>query len=185
VSPLDEALLDALVRLVALLRAPADVPVLAPLVRREVFYRLLAGAQGDRLRRVAAGDARARRIAAGLEWLRRHATRPVRMGDLAREVHMSPSTMHAWFKAVTAMTPLQYQKQLRLQEARRLLLAEDLDAAAASRRVGYESPTQFSREYRRMFGAPPMRDVERLRAAAGAAGAAPALALAAEAGAAA
>lgn len=182
VHALDAELLDAVLRLARLVRAPTDAAVLAPLVRREIHYRLLRGPQGAWLAGVAdarAGSAPADRVAAGLAWLRRHAARPVRMADLARAMHMSPSSMHAWFKAVTAMTPLQYQKQLRLQEARRLLLTEGADAATASRRVGYESPTQFSREYRRLFGAPPIRDVERLR---GAAGGAPPLAAALESG---
>lgn len=166
VSPMPDDLLDALVRLVGLLATPAQIPVLAPLVRREIFYKLLLGDQGGLLRHITARSGQVGRIAAGLEWLRRNLTRPVHMDELAREVHMSPSTMHAWFKAVTAMSPLQFQKQLRLQEARRILLSEDADAKTASQRVGYESPSQFSREYRRLFGAPPMRDVERLRARA-------------------
>ena len=176
VEPLGEEMLDAVLRLAALLRAPAQVPVLAPLIRREIHYRLLLGAQSALLRRMAAAHGPAQRVAAGLAWLRANAARPVRMADLAREMHMNPSTMHAWFKAVTAMSPLQYQKQLRLQAARQILLTEGADAATASRRVGYESPTQFSREYRRLFGAPPMRDVERLRGAAAAAEETPACA---------
>lgn len=169
ITPMPDDLVDALVRLVRLLETPAQVPILAPLVRREIFYKLLLGDQGGLLRRITAQSAQVSRIAAGLEWLRRNVARPIRMDELAREVHMSPSTMHAWFKAVTAMSPLQFQKQLRLQEARRILLAEDADAKTASQRVGYESPSQFSREYRRLFGASPLRDIERLRAA-GAAG---------------
>lgn len=116
---------------------------------------------------MAAEDGHVRRTAAGVAWLKRNALRPIRMAELAREMRMSASTTHAWFKAVTGMSPLQFQKQLRLQEARRILLAETTDAATASRRVGYESPSQFSREYRRLFGAPPLRDVERLRASGG------------------
>ena len=167
VSRLDEELLDPTLRLVALLRRPEQVPVLAPLIRREIFYKLLLSPQSGLLRRMTAGNPQVRRIEAGVEWLKRHATRPVRMEDLARELHMSPSTMHTWFKAVTGLTPLQFQKQLRLQEARRILLSDHADAATAARRVGYESPSQFSREYRRMFGAPPLRDVERIRAGEG------------------
>ena len=167
VTALDGGLLDALTRLVELLATPAAIPVLAPLVRREVFYRLLFGAHGGLLRRLAVAGGPAQRIAAGLDWLRRNAVRPVRMAELAREVGMSPSAMHAWFRAVTGMSPLQFRTQLRLHEARRLMLAEAADAAAASRQVGYESPSQFSREYRRLFGAPPLRDVARLRETAG------------------
>lgn len=169
ISPMPDDLVDALTRLVGLLTTPAQIPVLAPLVRREIFYKLLLGDQGGLLRRITAASGQASRIAAGLEWLRRNVARPIRMDELAREVHMSPSTMHAWFKAVTAMSPLQFQKQLRLQEARRILLSESADAKTASQRVGYESPSQFSREYRRFFGASPLRDIERLRTA-GAAG---------------
>jgi AraC-like DNA-binding protein len=164
VSPLDEDLLDAVIRLARLLKTPAHIPIIAPLVRREIFYKLLLSEQGGLLRRMAAENSQARHIAAGIEWLRDNATRPIRMDELAREVHMSPSTMHAWFKAVTTMSPLQFQKRLRLQEARRILLSETTDATTVSRRVGYESPSQFSREYRRLFGLPPLRDIERLRA---------------------
>ncbi len=164
-SPLDAELLDAVIRYVRLLRTPAQIPILAPLVRREIFYRLLLGERSGLLRRLRADNGQVQRIAAGLEWLKRNATRPIRMEELAREVNMSPSTMHAWFKAVTSMSPLQFQKQLRLQEARRILLTEGADAATASQRVGYESASQFSREYRRLFGSPPLRDIERLRGA--------------------
>lgn len=164
VSPMEEELLDAVIRLVGLLKQPAQIPILAPLVRREIFYRLLLGEQSGPLRRMTAENGQAQRIAAGVEWLRKNATRPIRMEELAHEVNMSPSTMHAWFKAVTTMSPLQFQKRLRLQEARRILLFETTDATIASQRVGYESPSQFSREYRRLFGLPPLRDIERLRA---------------------
>ena len=162
-SSLDTELLDAVIRYVRLLTRPAEIPILAPLVRREIYYRLLLGEQSGVLRRMRADNGQVQRIAAGLEWLKRNATRAIRMEELAREVNMSPSTMHAWFKTVTRMSPLQFQKQLRLQEARRILLTERTDAATASQRVGYESASQFSREYRRMFGSPPLRDVERLR----------------------
>jgi len=104
-----------------------------------------------------------RRIAAGVAWLKQNITKPIRMEELAREVHMSPSTMYVWFKTVTGMSPLQFQKHVRLQEARRMLLSETIDATTASQRVGYESASQFSREYRRLFGLPPLQDIERLR----------------------
>jgi transcriptional regulator GlxA family with amidase domain len=121
--------------------------------------------QGGLLRRMVADGGKVQRVAAGLAWLKRNVARPIRMEELAREMRMSPSAMHSWFRAVTSMSPLQYQKQLRLQDARRILLSESLDAGTVSRRVGYESASHFSREYRRFFGAPPMPDIERLSAA--------------------
>ena len=119
------------------------------------------------LRRMAVKNGRLQQIAAGLQWLRRNAARKIRMEELAREMHMSPSSMHSWFRSVTSMSPLQFQKQIRLHNARRLMFSESLDAASASRRVGYQSASQFSREYRRFFGAPPLKDVERLRSSTG------------------
>lgn len=166
VNPMTEDLLDAVLRLMDLLKHPIQIPILAPMIRREIFYKLLLGEQGELLRRMTGGNSQVKRIAAGLLWLRENAFRPIRMEELAAEVNMSPSTMHFWFKTVTTLSPLQFQKQLRLQEARRLLLSETMDAASASQQVGYESPSQFSREYRRLFGFPPQRDIERLRAAA-------------------
>jgi AraC-like DNA-binding protein len=163
VSPLEDDLLDAVIRLICLLKKPAQIQILAPLIRREIFYRLLLSEQSGLLCRMTTENSQVQRIAAGLKWLKKNATRPIRMDELAREVNMSQSTMHSWFKAVTTMSPLQYQKQLRLQEARRILLYETTDATTASQRVGYESPSQFSREYRRLFGLPPLRDIERLR----------------------
>ena len=167
VGSLDEDLLDAVIRLAELLKKPGQIPILAPLVRREIFYKLLLSEQGGLLRRMAADNGKVQRVAAGLAWLRRNVARPIRMEELAREMRMSPSAMHSWFRAVTSMSPLQFQKQLRLQEARRMLLSESIDAGTASRRVGYESTSQFSREYRRFFGAPPLRDIERLRTGSG------------------
>jgi AraC-like DNA-binding protein len=166
VSPLDVNLLDATVRLVRLLDQPSEVRVLRPLITREIVYRLLIGEQGNRLRHLALLGGPTDGIAAAIERLRREFHRPLRIESLARELGMSVSGFHHQFKAVTAMSPLQFQKQLRLQEARRLLLGENLDAAGAGYRVGYEDASQFSREYKRLFGQPPMRDVERLRAAA-------------------
>ena len=166
VSPLDAGLLDAVVRLVRLLDAPADARFLAPLVTREIVYRLLMGEQGGRLRHIAALGGHTHRIAEAIERLRKDFDQPLRIEDLARELGMSVSGFHHHFKAVTAMSPLQFQKQLRLQEARRLMLGEDLDAASAGYRVGYDDASHFNREYKRLFGAPPMRDVERLREAA-------------------
>lgn len=163
VSPLEAPLLEGLLRLVRLLDAPPDIPVVAPLIRRELHYRLLQGGQGERLAEMAIGDGRLRRVAGAIAWLREHFTEPLEVETLAKRVAMSASAFHAHFKAVTAMSPIQYQKHLRLQEARRLLLAETASAEAVAYQVGYASPSQFSREYSRLFGEPPRRDAERLR----------------------
>jgi AraC-like DNA-binding protein len=162
-------LLTACQRLIDLLAAPQDIPILAPLIQREILYRLLVGEQGARLRQIASVGSQSHQIAQAIEWLKRHYTLPLRMDDLAAHVHMSPSTFHHHFRALTAMSPLQYQKWLRLNEARRLMLTEHLDAATAAFQVGYESPSQFSREYTRVFGAPPLRDITSLRHMAGSA----------------
>jgi AraC-like DNA-binding protein len=165
VSALDYELLDAIVRLVRLADSPEGARVLAPLVAREVVYRLLAGEQGPRLWHLAARNGQRRRIAEAVARLRRDYDKPLRVEELARETGMSVSGFHAHFKAVTAMSPLQFQKQIRLQEARRLMLSEDVDAAGAGFRVGYGNASHFSREYKRLFGAPPLRDKTRLREA--------------------
>jgi len=166
VSHIDADLLDAVVRLTRLLDTPEDLPVIAPLIKREIIYRLLLGEQGGRLRHIAAVDGRTHRIARAIEHLRAHQGKPLGIEGVARQFRMSVSAFHHQFKAVTAMSPLQFQKQIRLQEARRLLLAGMADAAGAGYQVGYEDPAHFSREYKRMFGAPPIRDVERLRGTA-------------------
>ena len=167
VSPLGAGLLDAVVRLVRLLDAPAEeARFLRPLVTREIVFRLLKGEQGGRLRQIAVLGGHAHRIAKALERLREDFDRPLRIEDVARESGMSVSGFHHHFKAVTAMSPLQFQKRMRLQEARRLMLGEDLDATSAGYRVGYGDVSHFTREYKRLFGAPPARDVERLREAA-------------------
>jgi AraC-like DNA-binding protein len=163
VTPVEQPLLDAVGRLVNLLDAPRDVVPLAPLVLREITYRVLTGSQGARLCQIASASAPAQRIARAIRWLKDHFAAPLRIEALAKQVRMSPSAFHLHFKAVTALSPLQYQKRLRLLEARRLMLGEGLDAAEAAFRVGYESPSQFSREYRRTFGAPPRRDVAALK----------------------
>ena len=163
VSPLDMGLLDAVVRLVRLLDAPVQVPFLAPLIIREIIYRLLLGEQGGRLGHITALGGSTHRIAAAVERLRQEFAQPLHIEDVAREVGMSVSGFHHHFKALTAMSPLQFQKQLRLQEARRLLLAEEIDAASAGRRVGYDDPAYFSREYKRLFGAPPLRHAAGMR----------------------
>ncbi len=166
VSRLGASLLDAVVRLVRLVDAPSDYGVLAPLAAREIVYRLSLGEQGGRLRQIAVNGGRAHRMAKAIELLRKDYDKSLRIAGLARQLGMSISGFHHHFKAVTAMSPLQFQKQLRLQEARRLLLAGDFDAATAGYRVGYDDPAHFSREYKRLFGEPPIRDVERLRGAA-------------------
>ncbi|MBI6954652.1 AraC family transcriptional regulator [Pseudomonas sp. B21-023] len=162
----DPQLLDALIRLIKLLDSPRDIAILAPMIRREIFYRLLRGPQGYRLYEIALANSQTHRVCQAITWLNNHYHQPLRIEDLAREVNLSVSTLHHRFKSVTSMSPLQYQKQLRLQEARRLMFNEGLEAAVAGYRVGYESPSQFSREYSRLYGAPPIRDVARLRASA-------------------
>jgi AraC-like DNA-binding protein len=166
VSPLDTALLDAVVRLVRLLDTPADARFLVPLTTREIIYRLLTGEQGDRVRHITALSGDANRVAEAIARLRKDFDRPLRIEDLARDLGMSVSGFHHHFKEATAMSPLRFQKQLRLQEARRLMLGENLDATSAGFRVGYDNVSHFNREYKRLFGAPPMRDVERLRGVA-------------------
>lgn len=163
VGCVDAPLLDAATRLLRLLDKPQHAPVLAPLITREILYLLLVGDQGARLRRAALANGETQGVARALDWLKTHFAEPLHIETLAREVHMSASGFHHQFKAVTAVSPLQYQKQLRLQEARRLMLSEATDAATTSLRVGYASASQFSREYRRLFGESPRRDIARLR----------------------
>ncbi|QDT43384.1 HTH-type transcriptional activator RhaS [Gimesia alba] len=162
VTTVESHLLTSLTRLVDLLDTPRDIRPLAPLILREITYRVLTGPQGLRLRQIALAGAPAYRIARAIRWLKDHFADPLRIESLADHVGMSNSAFHQHFKNVTAMTPLQYQKRMRLQEARNLMLSEKLEAAEAAFRVGYESPSQFSREYRRMFGAPPRQDVATL-----------------------
>ena len=162
----DSSLLDALLRLVRLLDTSQDIPMLAPMALREIFYRLLRGQQGQRLYELAVVDSQAHRVTRAIEWINQHYIEPLRIEELAQRVNLGVSTLHHRFKAITAMSPLQYQKQLRLQEARRLLLAESLDVSAAAFQVGYESPSQFSREYSRLFGASPLKDLAKLRSLA-------------------
>jgi AraC-like DNA-binding protein len=164
VSPTTPALADAAVRLLSLLDAPDDIAYLAPLAQREILYRLLTGAQGGAIRNIAAGDSRLQQVNRAIGWIKQHFTQPFSIDAVANEARMSHSSLHQHFKAVTSLSPLQFQKQLRLQEARRLMLGQALDAAKAGYEVGYESPSQFTREYRRLFGAPPARDVARLKA---------------------
>src|SRR5438445_8355229 len=162
VSPIDEDLLDAVLRIVRLLNKPEEAQVMLPLIKREIIFRLLTGNQARRLTHLFAGG-EDRRISKAIENLREHFDRPLRIENISRELGMSVSGFHHHFKSVTAMSPLQFQKQIRLQEARRLMLGEALDAASAGFRVGYEDPSYFSRDYKKQFGAPPQRDIARLR----------------------
>ncbi|WP_101926862.1 MULTISPECIES: AraC family transcriptional regulator [Luteimonas] len=158
-------LLDAATRLLRLLDTPEDIDALAPLAEREILYRLLRGDQAATLRRIASGDSRLARVGHAIAWLKTHYASPCSVRTLADAARMSPSTFHQHFRDVTTMSPLQYRNQLRLQAARSLMLGEGCDAATAGFRVGYESPSQFSRDYARCFGAPPARDVGQLRGA--------------------
>jgi AraC-like DNA-binding protein len=160
---LSTALLEPVLRLTKLLESPDDVPALAPLVTREILYRLLKSPDGWRLAQMAMADGHSQRIAQVISVLSQRFQQPLRVEELAQEVHMSVSSLHHHFKEVTAMSPLQFQKQLRLQESRRIMISEHVDAATAGHRVGYESQSQFNREYSRFFGLPPARDVKRLR----------------------
>jgi AraC-like DNA-binding protein len=163
VSTADAPFLDCALRLTQLLDTPQDIPILAPMIIREIYYRLLSGEQGEAVRQIATSGSHMQRIAKSIELIKTELTRSIRVEALAGQASMSPSSFHHHFKAVTSMSPLQYQKQLRLLEARRLMLAENSTAIDAAERVGYESPSHFSREYARMFGAPPVRDIARLR----------------------
>jgi AraC-like DNA-binding protein len=165
VSPLDGDLLESVVRLVRLVESPTDARFLAPLIRREIIYRLLMGEQGGRFRHIAVLGGTTHRITEAIERMRNDFDQPIRIEDMARELGMSVSGFHHHFRAVTAMSSLQFHKQLRLQEPRRLMLSTDLDAASAGLRVGYGDQSHFTREYRRLFGAPPTRDVAQLREA--------------------
>ena len=156
-------LLNAFQRLVDLLADEKDIPILAPTIQREIIYRLLIGDQGARLRQIASTGSQSQQIAGVIEWLKENFAKPLRVDDLSAKAGMSASTFHHHFRSMTALSPLQFLKQLRLQEARRLMLTEHLDAATAAFHVGYESPSQFSREYSRLFGAPPLRDITNLR----------------------
>lgn len=162
--PMTPELIDAATRLTALLGDAANAPLLAPLIERELLVRLMTGPGGGVLRAIASGESRTSQLAQAIAWLKAHFREPFSGPHLAALAGMRPSSFHDHFRRATAMTPLQYQKQLRLQEARALMLADRLDAAEAGFRVGYDSPSQFSREYRRLFGAPPVRDMGRLRA---------------------
>ena len=166
VGQVNDVMLDAVFRLANLLNAPKDAATLGPLVLREIYYRILNGEYGPAIARLAVPGSSVQRIAKVIEHLREDITQPIRIQALADFASMSVSSFHDHFKAVTAMSPLQYYKRLRLTEARQIMLAEDADATSTAYRVGYESLSQFSREYARMFGAPPRTDVERVKRAA-------------------
>lgn len=166
VSPVEGFLLDAMVRLARLLETPDEARVLLPLVTREIIYRLLKGEQGDQLRHLALLRGYTPAIAHAVERLRQDFDQPLRIEQIAQELGMSVSSFRHRFKTVTALSPLQFQKRLRLLEARRLLVGEAIDAASTAYRVGYLDASQFSREYKSLFGASPMRDLQRLRAEA-------------------
>ncbi len=156
-------LLDAAVRLLRLLDRPDDIAAMAPLIEEEILYRILTGPDGPRLLNIAMAESQGNKIARAVGWLRENFSRPLRIEELAERVNMSVSSFHHHFKSVTAMTPVQYQKQLRLHEARRLMLVERLDVGTAGFRVGYQSPSQFSREYGRLYGLSPLRDLDTIR----------------------
>jgi AraC-like DNA-binding protein len=166
VSRLRTPLLEGFLRLVRLLDAPHDMPVLAPLILRELHYLLLQSEQYGRLAQMAIGDGRLRRVSGAIAWIQEHFTEPLQIEALAKRVNMGPSALHSHFKAVAAVSPIQYQKSLRLQEARRRMLSGATSAEVIAYEVGYASASQFSREYARLFGQPPRRDAERMRDAA-------------------
>lgn len=163
VYPSDPDLVDAVCRLVKLLERPASIAALAPLIEREILYRLLTGPHGSALAQIATVDSRLNQVSRAIAKIRAHFNERLRVDDIAAAAGMSSSSLHEHFKAVTRMSPLDYQKQLRLQEARRLMLSNGISAGAAGYAVGYDSQSQFSREYNRLFGAPPRRDIERLQ----------------------
>ncbi|KAF0093874.1 MAG: AraC family transcriptional regulator [Puniceicoccaceae bacterium 5H] len=165
VTPIDDQLLEPSVRLLKLLDRPDDIPMLAPLIEREILYRVLTGPQGAQLRQIALGEGRMARLSRAIAWIRAHYNEPLDVEYLAEVANMSQSSFFRHFKAATSLSPLQYQKNIRLQAARRLMLTRQEDAANIGFTVGYESPSQFSREYSRMFGAPPARDAARMREA--------------------
>ncbi len=156
-------LLEACCRLVDLLNTPQDIPFLSGLIQREIIYRILRGPEGARLRAIATLGDQSHRTAKAIAWVRENYAKPLRVEDLAKIAAMGVSTLHHHFRALTSMSPLQYQKQLRLQAARERMLIDGLDAASAAFEVGYESASQFNREYGRLFGQPPMRDIRTLR----------------------
>lgn len=165
VGELSDSLQDAFIRLMALLDEPDSIKILAPVIKREIFYRLLMTEQGARLNQIVTTGSHSHQIAKAIDWLKNNFVKPLSVSDLAAYSGMSKSAFYTHFRSMTSMTPLQFQKKLRLSEARRLMLTENLDAMATTFKVGYESPSQFSREYSRLFGAPPSKDIKALRQA--------------------
>ncbi|WP_139785656.1 AraC family transcriptional regulator [Cytobacillus gottheilii] len=163
INRVDDSLLEAVLRLIKLLETPQDIPVLASNIKREIVYRILQNDQNNSLKHFALVGSQGQRIADVIGVLNREFAKPIKVEELAKEARMSSSSFYSHFKDVTGMSPIQYQKQLRLQEARRLLLTENMEAAEAAFQVGYESPSHFSREYSRRFGQSPIRDIRQLR----------------------
>jgi AraC-like DNA-binding protein len=172
-GPADPEILDAAARLLRLLDSPSDVPVLAPLIERELLWRLLTGPHGDVIRQIGLADSSLTHVNRAIRWIRDNYAEPLRVADLASLAGMSPAAFHRHFRAITALSPLQFQKRIRLQEARSLLAAHPRDIAGVGHLVGYDSPSQFNREYRRLFGTPPGQDAARLRAVGGESGGTP------------
>ncbi|KAB8168049.1 helix-turn-helix domain-containing protein [Lysobacter maris] len=162
VSEVPPSLLDAFNRLIDLMEQPDDIAALAPLIKQEIFYRLLTGTQGPLLRRIGTVGNHGYQVSRAIDWLKSNFSKPMKVEDLANRAGLSLSAFHTHFRAITALSPLQFQKRMRLNEARRLMLTEHMDASGAAFKVGYESPSQFSREYSRYFGAPPTRDIKNL-----------------------
>ncbi|MFH4894236.1 AraC family transcriptional regulator [Vibrio sp. Y42_MX_L11] len=167
VGELSEPLLDAFLRLIELLDEGQSIKILAPIIKREIFYRLLITEQGARLNQIVTAGSHSHQIAKAVDWLKNNFVKPLSVSELAAYSGMSKSAFYTHFRSMTSMTPLQFQKKLRLSEARRLMLTENLDAMATTFKVGYESPSQFSREYSRLFGAPPSKDIKSLRESMG------------------
>ncbi len=162
VGELTHELSDAFVRLLQLIQTPDDIQILSPLIIKEILYRLLMSPQGDRLKRIAATGTNGHRIVKAIEWLKHNFSKPLSIDELAHAMGMSSSSFHQHFRDITSMSPLQYQKRIRLTEARRLLITEDLDVSSTSIQVGYESLSQFSREYKRFFGLSPSEDLKKI-----------------------
>lgn len=162
VSRVSGPLLNAFSRMIDLLDEPESIPVIAPLIHKEILFRLLKGEQGRRIRQIAMGTTHNYQVSKAIKWLKENFDQPLKVDDLASHASMSTSSLHQHFRMLTSMSPLQYQKWLRLHEARRLMLAESMDAANAAFQVGYESPSHFSREYKRLFGNPPLRDIKQM-----------------------
>lgn len=162
ITKITSSLVDPLLRLVKLLDTPSDIPIMAPMIKREINFRLLQTEQFDILSQSTVGDGKMRRVSHAISWIKEHLASPLRIEDLAQQVHMSPSSLHHQFKEVTALSPLQFQKRLRLQKARQLIMTDRTSAEKIAYSVGYESPSQFNREYARLFGQPPIRDANQM-----------------------